>query len=110
MRAVNRLARTTGTNPVPETKVRRGYRYEPNKFGVAGLTPVRSETVSAPCVRECPVQLESKVEAMHNVAENDAAQRGRIVIFEVRVQRVRADEAILMEEIATGSTRTSGGR
>ena len=25
-----------------------GYRYEPDKFGVAGLTPVKSETVAAP--------------------------------------------------------------
>lgn len=30
--AVNRLARTTGTNPVPEVKVRRGYRYVHEKF------------------------------------------------------------------------------
>src|SRR5689334_8635584 len=47
---VDRLARTTGTNPVPEGKVRRGYRYERDKFGVAGLTPVPSETVAAPRV------------------------------------------------------------
>src|ERR1700751_2399636 len=30
--AVNRLARTTGSNPVPEVKVRRGYRFEQRKF------------------------------------------------------------------------------
>jgi flavin reductase (DIM6/NTAB) family NADH-FMN oxidoreductase RutF len=30
--AVNRLARTTGSNPVPEVKVRRGYRYVREKF------------------------------------------------------------------------------
>lgn len=53
--AVNRLARTTGSNPVPEGKVRKGYRYEPDKFGVAGLTPMASATVAAPRVRECPV-------------------------------------------------------
>jgi len=97
IQSVNRLARTTGANPVPETKMRRGYRYEPEKFGVSGLTSVPSETVSAPCVRECPVQLESKVETIHNVAEDDAAQRGRIVTFEVRIQRVHLDESILMD-------------
>ncbi len=97
VQSVNRLARTTGTNPVPETKVRRGYRYEPDKFGISGLTPVRSETVVAPCVLECPVQLESKVEAIHNVAQDDAAQRGRIVIFEVRIPRVHLDASILMD-------------
>lgn len=87
--AVNRLARKTGSNPVPESKIRRGYRYERDKFGLAGLTPVPSETVSAPCVLECPVNLEATVEAMHNVAEDDAAQRGRIVIFEVRIRSSR---------------------
>src|SRR3954463_10163025 len=30
---VDRLALTTGTEIVPEAKLRRGYRYEPNKFG-----------------------------------------------------------------------------
>src|SRR3954454_12581185 len=32
--AVNRLARTTGSNPVPEVKLRRGYRFEREKFAV----------------------------------------------------------------------------
>ncbi len=34
--AVNRLARTTGSNPVPNGKIRMGYRFEPDKFEVAG--------------------------------------------------------------------------
>src|ERR1700743_2503186 len=42
---VNRLARTTVSNPVPEGKQRKGYRYEADKFGMAGVTPVTSETV-----------------------------------------------------------------
>ena len=94
--AVNRLARTTGTDPVPELKKKRGYRFERDKFGVADLRPMRSETVAAPRVRECPVQLEAKVEAVHGLAEDDPAQRGRIVIIEVRILRVHLDEAILM--------------
>src|SRR6476661_5048007 len=52
---VDRLALTTGSDPVPEVKLRRGYRYEPDKFGVSGFTPMASETVRAPRVRECPV-------------------------------------------------------
>src|SRR5579862_3081197 len=67
--AVNQLARTTGTNPVPEGKRRRGYRYERDKFGISGLTPIASQTVAAPRVLECPVQLEAKVEATHGLAE-----------------------------------------
>ena len=94
--AVNRLARTTGSNPVPEGKVRKGYRFEPDKFGIAGLTPVASETVAPPRVLECPVQLEAIVEATHRVAEDDSAQRGYIVSIEVRIQRVHLEESILM--------------
>src|SRR5580698_5381666 len=67
---VDRLALTTGTDPVPEGKVRRGYRFEPDKFGVSGFTPMPSETVAAQRVRECPVQLEAVVEAVHGLAEN----------------------------------------
>ena len=34
---VNRLARTTGSNPVPAWKAANGYRHERDKFAVAGL-------------------------------------------------------------------------
>lgn len=94
--AVNRLARTTGSNPVPEVKLRRGYRFEREKFALAGLTPDPAEIVTAPRVRECPVQLEARLEAVHSLAENDPAQRGRIAVLEVRIVRVHLDEAILM--------------
>lgn len=94
--AVNRLALTTGSNPVPELKTRKGYRYESDKFGIAGLTPSASETVAPPRVRECPVQLEAVVEATHRLAEGNTLQHGFIVCFEVRVQRVYVEESILM--------------
>ena len=57
--AMNRLARTTGSNPVPESKMRKGYRHESDKSRIAGLTRVISETVGPLRVRECPVQLEA---------------------------------------------------
>lgn len=94
--AVDHLARTTGTNPVPEGMVHRGYRYEGDKFGVAGVTPVPSETVTAPRVLECPVQLEAKVEAVHGLGEHDAEMRGRLVAIEVRIVRVHVEETLLM--------------
>ncbi|WP_394837984.1 flavin reductase family protein [Pendulispora rubella] len=95
--AVNRLALTTGMNPVPPFKVARGYRYERAKFELAGLTPVPSETVAAPRVHECPVQLEAVVAAKHGIGEDDPALSGRIVTFEVRVQRVHLETSILMD-------------
>jgi flavin reductase (DIM6/NTAB) family NADH-FMN oxidoreductase RutF len=94
---VNRLALTTGSNPVPPGKLARGYRYEKDKFSISGLTPVRSETVAAPRVLECPVQLEAVVEASHGVGEDDEKVRGRVVTFEVRIQRVHAEESILVK-------------
>ncbi len=42
--AVNRLARLTGTRVVPEVKRNMGYTYERNKFEVADLTPIASNT------------------------------------------------------------------
>lgn len=36
---VNALARTTGTEEVPDIKVQLGYRYEKDEFGISGLTP-----------------------------------------------------------------------
>ena len=94
---VDRLALTTGSDPVPERKLRRGYRTERDKFGRSGFTAIASETVAAPRVSECPVQLEAVVEAVHGLAQDDTVLRGRISVFEVRVQRVHVDAAILME-------------
>jgi flavin reductase (DIM6/NTAB) family NADH-FMN oxidoreductase RutF len=48
---VDRLALTTGKNPVPEKKRQWGYYYEPDKFGIAGLSQVASESVAPPRAR-----------------------------------------------------------
>jgi len=95
--AVNRLAKTTGTEIVPEAKLRRGYRFERDKFGVAGLTADPSEIVAAPRVRECPVQLEATVEASFPLAENDPKWRGRQIAFEVRIRYAHIEESILAD-------------
>jgi flavin reductase (DIM6/NTAB) family NADH-FMN oxidoreductase RutF len=42
--AVDRLALTTGSDPVPQRKLDRGYEFVPDKFGRAGLTPAAAET------------------------------------------------------------------
>jgi flavin reductase (DIM6/NTAB) family NADH-FMN oxidoreductase RutF len=80
--AVDRLALTTGADPVPESKQRRGYRHLAGKFARAGLTPVPSDVVSAPRAAECPVAMEAVVEAAHGVGV------GKTQCFEVRVVRV----------------------
>ncbi|CCE00591.1 flavin reductase family protein [Bradyrhizobium sp. STM 3809] len=97
--AVDRLALTTGSDPVPAMKRHKGYRHEADKFALAGLTAIASETVAAPRVAECPVQLEARVEAVHGIADEDAILKGHIQCFEVRVQRVHVDRSILMDGV-----------
>jgi flavin reductase (DIM6/NTAB) family NADH-FMN oxidoreductase RutF len=94
---VDRLALTTGSDPVPEGKRARGYRTERDKFGRSGFTPVASETVAAPRAAECPVQLEAVVEEIRPLGQRDPAMRGRTSIIEVRIQRVHINETILMD-------------
>ncbi|MDA0636109.1 flavin reductase family protein [Nonomuraea sp. MCN248] len=86
--AVDRLALTTGADPVPPWKREQGYRYVPDKFERAGLTPVASETVAPPRVAECPVSMETVVVAEHPVGD------GGIAAFEVRVRRVWVHDEI----------------
>ena len=95
--AVNRLARTTGSDPVPPHKVGMGYRHERDKFGVAGLTAVDSTLVAAPRVHECPVQLEAVLEGSHPLAASDPDRRGRLLALEMRILRVHVDERIRMD-------------
>lgn len=92
---VDRLALTTASDPVPETKQRRGYRHEAHKFERADLTPVPSEIVSAPRVLECPIQLEARLAGSHRIAEDNTAIRGHLIAVEVEIVRVHADSSVL---------------
>jgi flavin reductase (DIM6/NTAB) family NADH-FMN oxidoreductase RutF len=95
--AVDRIALTTGSEVLPPHKVARGYRFEKNKFGTAGLTPIASETVDPPRAKECPIQMEAVVEHTYEMSDNDPAFRGRRILFELRIQRVFVDPSILAE-------------
>ena len=96
VKAVNQLALTTGSNPVPEGKKLKGYRYVRDKFIQAGLTPQPSEIVMTPRILECPVQMEASLVAIHGIAEEDELQKGNILTIEFRIQRVHLEESILM--------------
>ncbi|RYG41561.1 MAG: flavin reductase family protein, partial [Chitinophagaceae bacterium] len=93
--AVDRLALTTGSDPVPEGKLKKGYRFERSKFEIAGLTPVASDKVRADKVLECPVQMEAKLIQCYPVADDEPIQRGRILTMELRILRVHLEETIL---------------
>jgi flavin reductase (DIM6/NTAB) family NADH-FMN oxidoreductase RutF len=101
--AVNRLAKTTGSNPVPPSKLARGYRYVKDKLGVAGLTSLPSERVQAPRIAECPIQLEAVLQAAHPFggfeaqrAFGDSLEKARISAFELKIVRVHVDENLLL--------------
>jgi flavin reductase (DIM6/NTAB) family NADH-FMN oxidoreductase RutF len=95
--AVNRLARLTGSNPVPPHKQAMGYRHEKDKLGAAGLTSCPSELVKPPRIRECPVQLEAVLEAIHPFGTRpDKAQTA--FAFEVRAVRAHVHPSILIAD------------
>lgn len=95
--SVDGLAMLTGSDTVPQGKQKRGYRIEKDKFGRAGMNPVPSDIVAVPRALECPIQLEAKVEHVRNLAEDNEQLRGGIKIVELRILRVHADKAILIE-------------
>lgn len=95
--AVDRLARTTGSDPVPPYKKAMGYRHEKDKFRLGGLTPTPSEVVTPPRVAECPVQLEALLEARHPLEGSKPERAGRLVALEVRIVRVHIEESVMMK-------------
>jgi flavin reductase (DIM6/NTAB) family NADH-FMN oxidoreductase RutF len=95
---VDRLALTTGRNPVPPRKAAVGYRYEADKFAVAGLTPLPSQTVGAARAAECPVNLEGHVVDIYPLEKDDPAEAGSTLVFEIRITRVHVHEAIRARE------------
>lgn len=90
--AVNRLALTTGTNPVPFYKQKMGYSYEPRKFEIASLTTMPSDVVKAPRVAECPVQLEAEVTQIHSFG----LEEDHLAAIEVKIVRVHVEESLLV--------------
>lgn len=89
-RSVARLADLTGRNPVPESKAHR-YRYEPDKFATAGLSPQPSEIVAPPRVKECHLQFEAVTRRL------TLGLDGSYYMVEAEVLRVHATREILTD-------------
>jgi flavin reductase (DIM6/NTAB) family NADH-FMN oxidoreductase RutF len=94
--AVNRLARLTGSDPVPAHKLKMGYRHEKDKLGTAGLRATASDLVSAQRISDCPVQLEAVLEATHPFGTRPD-KPSTAIAFEVRIVRTHVDERILLD-------------
>ncbi|WP_433246961.1 flavin reductase family protein [Streptosporangium sp. CA-135522] len=86
---VERLAPLTGRDPIPDHK-QGAFRYEPDKFGAAGLRPEPSHLVRPPRVAGCPIQLEARVTRIRPDATDD------FLIIETQVLRVHADPRIVV--------------
>jgi flavin reductase (DIM6/NTAB) family NADH-FMN oxidoreductase RutF len=92
--AVDRLAMLTGRRDVPAYKAEMGYRYEPDKFAAAGLSPVSCDLVSPLGVAESRIQLEARVNAIHGIGDPESNHRA----IEVQVVRTHIDQDLLMPE------------
>lgn len=102
--AVNALARTTGSAEILTAqpgegykyfKRMNGYEYVPDKFGRAGLTPLKSDLVAPARIAECPAQMEAELVGVYEMMQ-DADTKGFIAL-EVKVLRTHVHEEIRME-------------
>ncbi len=90
---VDRLALTTGRVDVPAYKRAMGYRFVPDKFAAAGLTPAVSEEVGPARVAECPVQLEARLVAHHDFESTDDTLAHA---FQLRVCAAHVDDSLIL--------------
>jgi flavin reductase (DIM6/NTAB) family NADH-FMN oxidoreductase RutF len=95
--AVDRLAKTTGSNPVPPHKQAMGYRHEPNKLGCGELDPLPSLEVRPPRLAQCPVQLEARLVASLPLAGNDPLRKGFLIALEMQVVAIHVDRRLLVD-------------
>lgn len=96
--AVDRLAATTASSPMPTHKRLLGYRTEPDKWAAAGLTRMRSHVVAPERIAECAIHLECVVVARHAFGVHDPRLLIPSIAVEVRIVKVHVDEALLSKE------------
>jgi len=97
-RQVEALAPLTGQNPVPKDKQKR-FHFEKDKFAAGSFSALSSEVVSVPRVKECPVQLEATVRAIHwLVGEPRVHLLGGAASVEVEILRVHVRRDLIMRE------------
>lgn len=93
--AVERLAPTSGRDPVPAWK--HGYRHEPDKFALAGWHALPSLRVSAPRIAEAPLQLEARVlDTVERPLEAWRGDAGGYVTLELEVCQVHAHAEVVV--------------
>ncbi|KAK9419899.1 putative flavin reductase domain protein fmn-binding protein [Seiridium unicorne] len=93
---INKLADTTGSNPVLESKLSRNYNYVKDKWERAGLSPRQSDLVSPRCISECPVQMECQMVQSNSLRPDLPDRSGFLLAIEVRVLRIHMLENLRM--------------
>jgi flavin reductase (DIM6/NTAB) family NADH-FMN oxidoreductase RutF len=94
---VEKLAPLTGKNPVPELKIKQ-FHFEREKFKAAGLTQMQSELVKPARAKECPVHLEARVLAVHQMGGERLKRLGGGVAAEVEVVRVHVARDLVIDD------------
>ncbi len=93
--AVERLAPTSGRDPVPAWK--HGYRHEPDKFALAGWHALPSLRVSAPRIAEAPLLVAARVrDTVERPLEAWRGDAGGYVTLELEVCQVHAHADIVV--------------
>lgn len=93
--AINRLALTSASAPLPPHKQWLGYRHVADKFAHAGLSAQASIQVAPPRVRECLVQLEAVVQDIRPFGEQDPRLPIPSAMVELRIVKAHVHESIL---------------
>ncbi|KAI2628502.1 hypothetical protein GGR54DRAFT_587419 [Hypoxylon sp. NC1633] len=94
---VNKLADTTGSNPVSESKISRNYTFVKDKWTRAGLHPQPSSFVTPLRIAECPVQMECRVVKVNGLMDDLPDRSGLVLAIEVRVLRTHILQNLRME-------------
>jgi flavin reductase (DIM6/NTAB) family NADH-FMN oxidoreductase RutF len=64
------------------------FRFEPDKFKSAGLTPLESNLVRPARARECPVRTEARAQNLHRISGAKLEQLGGGIAAEVEIVRL----------------------
>src|SRR5215475_7649311 len=94
---VEKLAPLTGKNPVPEKKIKQ-FRHRREKFDAASLTTLQSDLVRPARVKECPVQMEARVRAVHFLHGEKLKELGGGVAAEVEILRVHVASELVLND------------
>ena len=92
---VERIARTTGVDPVPPHKAEMGFVHEADKFALGGFAVQPSDLILTPRIAECPLQFEARLLSCHRSAKQQGAPSMHL-IMEVDVKRVHAHRNIVV--------------